>query len=127
MRQHDVQQDYETLKFARTEVRQLGPALVAVVCTDADTVRLEISNGNGVAGAAARLARQLRVDGLQTVHLTNVKPFNVPQSRIEYQHAQKTMALVLAQRLHLPLYQRTAGNAYADMRIVLGHDIRYLK
>lgn len=127
LRQHDVQQDYETLKLARTEVRQLGPALVAVVRTDADTVRLEISNGNGVAGAAARLARQLRVDGLQTVRLTNVKPFNVPQSRIEYQHAQKTMALALAQRLHLPLYQRTAGNAYADMRIVLGHDIRYLK
>jgi hypothetical protein len=33
----------------------------------------------------------------------------------------------LGLRLEQQLEQRRAGSAYADMRIVLGHDIRYLK
>jgi hypothetical protein len=90
-------------------------------------IRLEISNGNGVAGAAARLARSLDGDGLKTVRLTNVRPFTVPLSRIEYQREQTAMARQLGQRLGLPLHRLRGNPAYADMRIVLGHDVRYLK
>lgn len=143
LRKHDVQQDYATLVQARdeavadmprTQVRRLGPALVEVLRIGADqasalpaTVRLEISNGNGVTGAAARLARSLDVEGLQTVRLSNVRPFVVPQSRIEYALGQRQMARALAQRLRIPLQQRSGGTAHADMRIVLGHDTRSLK
>lgn len=142
LRTHDVEQDYAVLKQARddavagnmprTQVRWLGPALVEVLRTGAVAaspvlVRLEISNGNGVTGAAARLARSLELDGLKTVRLSNVRPFVVPLSRIEYRAEQKDAAQVLAQRLNLPLQQRGTTSAYADMRIVLGHDARILK
>lgn len=139
LRTHDVQRDYVTLKQAaasddglpRTQVRQLAPGLVEVTRTrasdDAAVVRLEIANGNGVAGAAARLARALDVDGVKTVRLSNVRPFVVPKSRIEYRREQQKMAQVLGRRLKLPLRQARGASTYADLRIVLGHDVRYLK
>lgn len=140
LRTHDVQQDYVTLKQAvaetmpRTQVRRVNAALVEVLRIPAgdepaaaNLVRLEISNGNGVTGAAARLARKLDVDGVKTVRLSNLRPFVVPQSRIEYQREQQRMAQVLGRRLGLPLRAASGTTAYADLRIVLGHDARYLK
>lgn len=130
----------------RTQVQQVGAAMVQVVrvpaatgtatvaasapatapsavpLADADPVRLEISNGNGITGAAARLARTLDVDGLKTTRLTNVKHFNVPLTRIEYPHAQQRMAETLSQRLGVPLKVRRETAARTDLRLVLGHD-----
>lgn len=125
----------------RTQVRQIGAALVevlrvapaaaaapvpaappATVRPMAALVRLEISNGNGVTGAAARLARSLSVAGYKTVRLTNVKNFDVSLSRIEYQRAQQPMAQSLSERLGLPLRAQGGDSPAADMRIVLGHD-----
>ncbi|SEO61001.1 LytR cell envelope-related transcriptional attenuator [Duganella sp. CF517] len=134
----------------RTEVRRLGGALVEVLRivpvaatamampapmparmpmpgapaspAAALPVRLEISNGNGINGAAARLARSLSVEGLKTVRLTNVKNFGVPVSRIEYQMEQQAMAESLSERLGLPLTAKNEKSSRADMRIVLGHD-----
>jgi hypothetical protein len=167
LRAHDVQADYALLRqgvrdaredeaaalaaaMPRTEVRQMGAAMVQVLripaahAVDGTTpasaptspttgswyaapsiIRLEISNGNGVTGAAARLAQSLDVEGLKTVRLSNVRPFTVPLSRIEYQSGQKALAQTLSRRLNLPLHtlHTLRGNpAYADMRIVLGHD-----
>jgi hypothetical protein len=141
LRQHAVQQDYVTLKQAvsefampRTQVRRLGPALVEVLRSDdqatSTLVRLEISNGNGVTGAAARLARSLETASLKTVRLSNMRPFVEARSRIEYPRQQQAMAQALGRRLKLPLLplqQQRSGPAYADLRIVLGHDVRYLK
>jgi hypothetical protein len=169
LRAHDVRRDYALLRekaaeprapvpdalasMPRTEVRQLGAALVEVLrIAPAATmkakvampatapipvsppgpaaaipalpapVRLEISNGNGISGAAARLARSLRVEGLKTVRLTNMKNFDVPISRIEYQREQQVMAESLSERLGLPLKADSGKSPHADMRIVLGHD-----
>lgn len=153
LRAHDVRRDYVLLKegaaqaraaldasMPRTEVRQIGAALVEVLrvgaSADAEVasappgVKLEISNGNGITGAAARLARTLNAEGIKATRLTNVRPFVVPLSRIEYQREQQLLAQTLAQRLGLPLQAQSGKSAYADMRIVLGHDAvqdRYLK
>ena len=161
LRQHDIQRDYALLKqgaaqasaiadasMPRTEMRQLGAALVQVLRiagkanADIDTdagpdaapparnVKLEISNGNGVTGAAARLARTLDEQGIKTARLTNTKPFVVPTSRIEYRPDQQQLAQTLARRLGLPLQAQDGKPARADMRIVLGRDAvpaRYLK
>lgn len=85
-------------------------------------VRLEISNGNGVTGAAARLARALDGEGWKSVRLTNVGRFDVARSRIEYRRGQLSMAESLSDRLGLPLTAQSDPSARADMRIVLGHD-----
>lgn len=128
----------------RTQIQKIGAAMVQVVrvpatatasapaaapssaaLAESDPVRLEISNGNGVTGAAARLARTLDVDGLKTTRLTNVKHFNVPLTRIEYPDAQQRMAETLSQRLGVPLKVRRAvpgAGQRADLRLVLGHD-----
>lgn len=89
-----------------------------------DPVRLEISNGNGVTGAAAslaRVARTLDLDGVTTVRLTNARPFTVPRTRIEYPHAQRALAEALSHQLDIPLKVRR-DTAPRDVRIVLGHD-----
>lgn len=134
----------------RTQVQQIGAAMVQVVRVEApalaahvapagasslaaatataassaapaDPVRLEISNGNGVTGAAASLARTLDLDGVTTVRLTNARPFTVPRTRIEYPHAQRALAEALSHRLDIPLKVRR-DTAPRDVRIVLGHD-----
>ena len=89
-----------------------------------DPVRLEISNGNGVTGAAAslaRVARTLDLDGVTTMRLTNARPFTVPRTRIEYPHAQRALAEALSHQLDIPLKVRR-DTAPRDVRIVLGHD-----
>lgn len=98
------------------------PVAGAVMAAEAEPVRLEISNGNGITGAAARLARTLDVDGLKAVRLTNVKNFNVPRTRIEYPQAQQQMAATLSQRLGVPLKVRRVALPGSDLRLVLGHD-----
>ncbi|WP_158568026.1 MULTISPECIES: LytR C-terminal domain-containing protein [unclassified Duganella] len=143
LRAHDVRRDYALLRegaaqaravvdasMPRTEVRKIGAALVEVlrVAASVETapaaqgVKLEISNGNGVAGAAARLARTLDAEGIKATRLTNVKPFVVPTSRIEYRRDQLLLAQTLAQRLGLALQAQNGKPVYADMRIVLGRD-----
>ncbi|OFA09000.1 LytR C-terminal domain-containing protein [Duganella phyllosphaerae] len=129
----------------RTQVQQIGAALVQVVRVAAPPlvarmeppavssksvtapsapVQLEICNGNGVTGAAAslaRVARTLNLDGVTTVRLTNARPFTVARTRIEYPHAQRAMAEELAQRLDIALKFRRK-TAPHELRIVLGHD-----
>jgi len=140
LRTHDVQQDYAVLRqelhalqeaqrgtdMPRTEVRRIGPALVEVLRVGGEAslpaVRLEISNGNGVTGAARRLARSLDVSGVKTVRLTNRRPFVEANSRIEYWGGQQNMAQALGRHLGMKSYRVRGGLADADMRVVLGHD-----
>lgn len=98
--------------MARVEVRQVGAGLVAVARVEARPAaatapaapaggqRLEVSNGNGVRGMAAAVARRLRAEGMQVVRLTNTLPFNVAETRVE-----------------------VGGSGSAQLRIVLGRDL----
>ena len=79
--------------MARVEVRQVGAGLVEVRRTPAAAplaaappgtpLRLEVSNGNGVRGMAAAVARQLAAQGMRVMRLTNTIPFNVEETRVE--------------------------------------------
>ncbi|PHV08952.1 hypothetical protein CSQ96_00180 [Janthinobacterium sp. BJB412] len=86
--------------------------------------RLEISNGNGVAGMAAALARTVAGDALQVVRLSNVRNFAVPSSRIEYRQPQEAAARALAARLGLRVAAQGEARGSAELRIVLGRDLR---
>lgn len=87
-------------------------------------LRIEISNGNGVTGMAARMARTLAGAQLKVVRLSNVQHFTVPRSRIEYQQDQQAAARMLSTRLGVPLLVANADCRRTDLRIVLGHDLR---
>lgn len=129
----------------RIEIRQVGAAMVEVRRVEAaqppqtatgpapvptpapapmpaSPVRLEISNGNGASGMAARLSRQLKDEGWPTVRLSNVPHFAVPRSRIEYRPELAAQAQTLARRLGLSVVASSEQCKFADLRIVLGHD-----
>ncbi|WP_374584332.1 LytR C-terminal domain-containing protein [Pseudoduganella sp.] len=90
--------------LARVEVRQVSAGLVEVARVPArgaaGALRLEVSNGNGVRGMAADMARRLRAGGMQVVRLSNTLPFNVQETRVEVR-----------------------GQGEPQLRIVLGKDM----
>ncbi|MES2113805.1 MAG: LytR C-terminal domain-containing protein [Pseudomonadota bacterium] len=112
-----------------------APVAPALAANAGMAVRLEISNGNGVTGMAAALARTVRSDDVKVVRLSNVRPFAVPVSRIEYRADQQAAAQALAARLGMTATEPRADNQRAEVRIVLGRDLlspavlrqRYLK
>lgn len=90
--------------------------------------RLEIRNGNGVTGMARALARRLGEPGVQVTRLSNAPGFTVRQTRIEYAAAHAGAARRLQLRLgHVRLQEvgqaAGQGQASADLRLVLGHDL----
>lgn len=116
-------------------VASAKPAQPASASDGTPPVRLEISNGNGVNGMAAALARTMRGDDVTVVRLTNVRPFVVPVSRVEYRADQQAAAQALATRLGMTTTVTGEGQQRGDVRIVLGRDLlsaavlrqRYLK
>lgn len=140
LREHDVQRDLAVLPSAsvtgldRTELVAVGGAMVLVrripagqaaqAAQAASPLRLEISNGNGVTGLAARWAQTLRRGGFQVVRLTNIRPFAEVASRIEYRLPQQAAAQDLAERVQVAQVTPCQRCTSADVRIVLGRDVR---
>lgn len=142
LREHDVQRDLAVLPsesvtgLDRTELVAVGGAMVlvrripagqaaqAAPPAVAPPLRLEISNGNGVTGLAARWALTLRRAGFQVVRLTNIRPFAEAASRIEYRLPQQAGAQELAERVQVAQVTPCQRCTSADVRIVLGRDVR---
>lgn len=147
LREHDVRQDLAVLPpetvtgLDRTEIVPLGGAMVLVRRVPAalsaplaheearahapsPALRLEISNGNGVTGLAARWARTLNRAGFRVVRLTNIKPFAETASRIEYRPQQQAAARDLSERVQVAQVAPCDRCTSADVRLVLGRDVR---
>lgn len=144
LREHDVRRDLAMLPpetvtgLDRTELVPLGPALVLVRRVPAaraaqalaeaaplqEPLRLEISNGNGVTGLAANWARKLKGKNIRVVRLSNIKPFAVTASRIEYRPPLQLAARELSGRVKVAALTPCAHCTPADVRIVLGRDVR---
>jgi len=142
LREHDVQRDLAILPpdtvtgLDRTEIVPIGAALVlvrripAAQAARADTepspqpLRLEISNGNGVTGLAANWARKLQGKNIRIVRLSNIKPFAVNASRIEYRPPLQAAARALSGRVKVAELTPCEHCTPADVRIVLGRDVR---
>ena len=111
---------------AMVELRRIpaahAPPSVPLPAADETPLRLEISNGNGVTGLAARWARKLKGKDIRVVRLSNVRPFAVPASRIEYPRNQEAAARALSEKINVPLLAQCDHCTPADVRIVLGHD-----
>ncbi len=87
--------------------------------------RVEVANGNGVAGMAGKVGQFLRNQGYPTARLTNQKPFQVRVTQIQYRDGHQAEAQLLQASLpEAPeLVQRNDLRADVGVRLVLGKDI----
>jgi len=88
-------------------------------------LRLEISNGNGVLGMAARMRSFLRDKGSSVVRLTNANRFNYSESTLFYRPGTRAAAeeLILALPVQNVSLQETSNlAATVDARLLLGGD-----
>ncbi|OIR17579.1 beta-barrel assembly-enhancing protease [mine drainage metagenome] len=87
--------------------------------------KVEVANGNGINGMAAKVGKFLRTQGYQAIRLTNQKPFQIHMTQIQYREGYLSEAQIL--KLSLPespeLVLRNDLRADIGVRLVLGKDI----
>ena len=112
-------------------VQQVEPATQTVVAEvivppnlPVTPFQLELSNGNGITGAAARLKRWLNDDGLAVERLTNHRPYVQQQTVIQYRAGQQDQAQRVARALQMTaqLDATPVAGLRPDVRVILGLD-----
>jgi tetratricopeptide (TPR) repeat protein len=86
--------------------------------------RLEISNGNGLPGMAARVSRWLAARGIATQRLTNQPSFDLQHTVVQYREGdeQAAMRLVRSMPANVKLDAKPTPGLRSNVRVVLGHD-----
>jgi Flp pilus assembly protein TadD len=86
---------------------------------------VEVSNGNGVRGMAAMVARYFSGMGIQQARLTNQKPFVERHTRIEYRPGNAAEAARINSLLRTAAPQVVSNKLRQGIRVrlVLGHDL----
>ncbi|MBZ2206056.1 LytR C-terminal domain-containing protein [Massilia soli] len=84
---------------------------------------LEIRNGNGVTGMAKALSMKMDQESVRVVRLSNQRPFDVRQTRVEYQPAFREAAERLAERFDNAVVIEAGSVKPANLRLVIGRDI----
>ncbi|MBT8145744.1 MAG: LytR C-terminal domain-containing protein, partial [Gammaproteobacteria bacterium] len=91
----------------------------------ASTLRLEIANGNGVNGMAARVREFLRDKGSNVVRISDADNYDYQQSLLYYRRGTRIAAEDLANRLPLTeirLIETNSLRRETDARLVIGRD-----
>ncbi|MDO8775841.1 MAG: tetratricopeptide repeat protein [Burkholderiaceae bacterium] len=111
---------------APVRVAPSTPAGVIAIATSTATKmsRVEVANGNGVAGMAKRISKVLGQHGIAVSRLTNERPYKQQDTKIQYRLGYEQTAEGLKQALQgqavVVLSQHLPGNS--DVRLVLGRD-----
>lgn len=107
-------------RVAERQARAAVPASPA-----AKPFRIEVSNGNGVAGLARKVAGFLDGEGYSGARLTNQKPFRVLSSQVQYRSGYREQAQSLVSTLpgHSALVQTNDLRGDISIRVVLGKDL----
>ena len=115
---------YKLVVPSREQALQAGPF---AIWTDIRGVKLEVSNGVGIAQLAKRTAVRLAETGVATTRLTNARPYQQARTQIQYLPGQLAAVNALAARLPVPVEQVQVPvgqlNAQVQLRLVLGHDV----
>jgi len=100
-------------------------AMVAVLPASQGRLGVEVSNGNGTAGMAKSVGRQLASAGVKVSRLTNQVPYGEFTTRVEYRPGHEQAALDLSWRVpgRPPVVASIALRKDVDMRLVLGRDL----
>ncbi|QDL37121.1 LytR C-terminal domain-containing protein [Rhodoferax sediminis] len=90
----------------------------------AKAARVEVANGNGVAGMARRIQGVLGRHGIAVNRLTNALPYTQQETKIQYRagYEQAAEALKHALRGHAVVVATNSSSAPSDVRLVLGRD-----
>ena len=106
----------------RVDIDVTQPARPSTPLAD---VRIEILNGNGLIGAGGALRSWLSDQGVTTVRLANLQPYNMARTVVLYRPGHATQALELARRLPLPseVLAVPDQSIRGDLRVILGHDL----
>ncbi|MGK5045163.1 tetratricopeptide repeat protein [Janthinobacterium sp. GB4P2] len=111
---------------APVAARTALPATVKPATPAPPLPRLEVINGNGETGMAARMRGMLGGMGISVLRLGNQRPYDVQASSIVYRpgHAQAaaTLALALGGMPQLQAAADSGIGAGADLRLLLGKD-----
>lgn len=86
--------------------------------------RLQVANGNGVPGAAARLGQWLGQRGLGKPSLANLPPYTTAVTTVQYRAGFEPQARAIAHALPMSsMLDGSARGLRTDVRIVVGHDV----
>ena len=88
-------------------------------------LKLEVANGNGIAGMASKVGQFLHSQGYRAARLTNQKPFQVRMTQIQYRNGYQTEAQTLQASLPEMAELVEQNNMRADIgiRLLLGKDV----
>ncbi|MGM9486098.1 tetratricopeptide repeat protein [Ideonella sp. YS5] len=102
---------------ASPAVAPAGPAAAA---------KVNIVNGVGVNGAAARVSQLVKADGLEVLRLQNQRPYTQAETVVQYRAGFQAAAMTIAQRIPAgaATEQVHTIDGVADLRVVLGRDRR---
>jgi hypothetical protein len=127
---YELRKPVETAKAAAPipatrAVAEKAPEQPAVA-DGAVPARLVVMNGNGVNGIADTVSRYLAEQGYPSAGIGNHAHFNEARTRIEYRpgHAEQARHLASLLPRQAVLSEVAAGSGQADIRLVLGKDIR---
>ena len=99
-------------------------AVTAPAAPAALASRLEVSNGNGMPGMAARVGRWLGQRGMPATRLTNRPPYAQQQTVVQYRVGYEEAALRVARELPTAakIEAVTMAGQRSDVRVLLGRD-----
>ncbi|MBK4733823.1 LytR C-terminal domain-containing protein [Noviherbaspirillum pedocola] len=91
---------------------------------EAKTFRVDIANGNGIEGMAARMRTALEQRGIAVGHLSNKKPYDTTLTAIQYRAGYLQEAERVRRALQAPVALAAMKDmpANADVRLLLGKD-----
>ncbi len=93
---------------------------------DKSRIKVDILNGNGMKGEAARVADFLKQSGFDTEKVDNARSYNYPQTELQYKEGRKDFAELVAKTLsqYYPtvLKPMSEGGHSSDVVVVLGKD-----
>jgi hypothetical protein len=84
--------------------------------------RIEVSNGDGTAGLARRVGTLFGQHGYAVARLTNLRPFGLRSTRIEYRPGHQAQADAMRMLIDSPVQMTEVASAGVDVRVVLGRD-----
>ena len=118
---------FQTLPNSEVKVvAQAEPAASAQVQGLDATLRIEVSNGNGVNGMAARMRSFLQHNRGKVVRLTNADNYAYAQSMVYFRPGRRDAAVALVEHLsmkNVAVQESTDLAEWVDVRLLIGADL----